>query len=484
MRLWWVVLAAGCTRPPAPIAADAWSNDGPGLGATQFDAQALLTRCAVLDGGPEDVDHHNLVGMHNGYLVLPWAPEEGGGGISFFDVSDPCSPIEVGRGFSEFMRESHTLSFGTVDGRDYLAVDYIADGGRIGGVGFWDVTDPTAPFWASELALDGFVYPDSYTRLTLSTFWQGPYLYVSGAFNGVYVVDVSDPLNPSAVAQFNLEPPTSVGTVHVVGTRALISSSGLARTAIVDVSDPLQPAPVAGADWSTEDANGDPRPFYFANLLGQYAVYARNGRAGGPIVYDLSDPDAPEWQGDAESGDEGGYAMRHEDVVFIGDSEAGRLYDLNNDLALIGELALQGDLDTVTPVGNVLVASVDEGGVPGEGSVIMPWKTAPDTRGPVLELAIPADGDTFVATTARIGLSYNEAIARRSVHPGSVRLTDAKGFAVDAAFHVQEGIVNISPTLPLLRDSEYRVEVAAGGVSDVSGNAVDDSVIWGFTTEP
>jgi hypothetical protein len=273
--LWWVLLAAGCTRPPDPIGADAWSNDGPGLAAVQFDEAALLVRCAILDGGPEDVDHHNLVGMRNGYFVLPWAPEDGGGGISFFDVSHPCSPVEVGRGFSAFMRESHTLSVGTVDGRDYLAVDCIADGGRSGGVGFWDVTGPTAPFWASQLALDGFVYPHSYTRLTLSTFWQGQHVYASGAFNGVDVVDVSNPLIPVAVAQFNLDPPTSVGTVHIVGTRALVSSSGLSRTAIVDLSDPVQPLPVAGADWATEDANEEVRPFYFANWLGQYGVYGR-----------------------------------------------------------------------------------------------------------------------------------------------------------------------------------------------------------------
>jgi hypothetical protein len=138
------------------------------------------------------------------------------------------------------------------------------------------------------------------------------------------------------------------------------------------------------------------------------------------MVYDLADPDAPEWLGDAPSADEGGYAMRDEDVLFIGDSEAGRLYDVTDGLSLVGELALQRDLDTVTPVGNVLVTSVDERGVVGEGSMIMPWQAEPGTRPPELELVIPPDGATFVAVTARIGLSYNESIARRSVHAGSV----------------------------------------------------------------
>lgn len=477
-----LLLAACGPRYDWPEASD-WSNRGPGIGEVEFTGDALLTRCAVLDGGPEDIDHHNLVGMHDGYLLLPWAPEDGGGGISFFDMSDPCSPLEVGRSFSETMRESHTLAFAQLDGRDLLAVDYIDEGGDIGGIALWDVTDPSAPVWLSELALEGFLYPDSYTRLTLSTFWQGEYLYVGGAFNGVYVVDVSDPLAPVEATRFQLDPPTLVGTIHIVGNKALVSSSGLSRTAVLDLSDPLLPEPIAGADWRTEDETGDELPFYFANWLGRYGVYARNGRGGGPIVYDLADPTAPELVGHAPTEDEGGYAMRQGDTIFLGDSERGRLFSLP-DLSPMGELFLPGDLDTVTPIGNLLVASVDERGVEGEGSVVMPWATSPDRQPPRLELVDPPDGATFVPSTARVGLSFDEEIARRSVHEGSVRLMTRRGEPVLVYVNVQEGIVNLTPREPLLAGESYEVQVVAGGVADISGNAVLDETVWIFTVAP
>jgi hypothetical protein len=68
---------------PAP---DDWSTRGPGGPARAFVADELLTSCAWLNGGEGSAQHHNLVGMHDGWLMFPWAPEDGGGGISFFDV--------------------------------------------------------------------------------------------------------------------------------------------------------------------------------------------------------------------------------------------------------------------------------------------------------------------------------------------------------------------------------------------------------------
>ena len=52
-----------------------------------------------------------LVIPYRGLLVMPWAPEWGQGGLSLFDVSDPCDPQKVGEGFHERMRESHAVGF-------------------------------------------------------------------------------------------------------------------------------------------------------------------------------------------------------------------------------------------------------------------------------------------------------------------------------------------------------------------------------------
>jgi hypothetical protein len=49
-------------------------------------------------------------------------------------------------------------------------------------------------------------------------------------------------------------------------------------------------------------------------------------------------------------------------------------------------------------------------------------------------------------------------------------------------FNVQESIVNFTPDEPLAPDSTYIVGVMAGGVTDVSGNAVAEDLVWRFST--
>lgn len=466
----------------------AWSISGPG--GPQVAQTTLNEPCAWLTGGPQDVEHHNLVSIHDGWLVMPWSPEDGTGGLTLFDISDPCAPARVGEGWDARMRESHTLAFGEVDGRTYVAVDYheqTADGEVLGGVGFWDITDPTEPVWVSQLALPNYFYPDSYIRVTLSTFWQGDAVYVSGAGNGVFVVDASDPLNPALVNTVTLETPHLVGTFHVVGNLAMSSSAGLARTVMMDVSDPWNPVPIPGGDFQVTDEEGQPRSYYFSNVGGKYGLFARNSDGGGPVVYDISDPTAPLKVGAAPTPDgDGGYVFRHEDKLFVGDSNFGSIYDFSDPAAPteLARLQLQGDFDTLTPIGNVAIGSVDAGGAPGQATAVYPWAAQPDSRGPVAELFSPADGDGLQALTSRIGVSFDEQIEAKSAHAGSFRVWSADGRAVPGRFHVQENLVNFTPDDLLKPDTTYVVELPAGGLADVSGNPTTETVGWSFTTAP
>ncbi|MFT4627776.1 MAG: hypothetical protein ACI8PZ_006463 [Myxococcota bacterium] len=478
--------ATGALVFPAP---DAWiSATGPGVSHVAFPEEELLQPCAYLTGGEGDSEHYNLSVVHDGYLWFPWAPEDGGGGISVFDLSDPCAPQLIGEGWDDRMRESHSLAFSEVDGREYLAVDYhevTADGRVLGGVGFWDVTDRAAPAWVSELALPGYYYPDSYTRVTLSTFWVGPTLYVAGAGLGVFVVDATDPLAPALVTTVKLDTPHLVGTFHVVGTTAMSSSAGLSRTVLMDVSDPWAPAPLPGGDFNVVDDDGTWREYYFSNVGGRYGLFARKDHGGGPIIYDISDPAAPERVSQALSPEgDGGYVFRHEDRLFVGESGFGAIYDFSDPShpVELARLYISGDVDTVTPVGNALIASVDSGADPGQGAAIMPWRAEPDGRGPVVEWHQPAAGATFVPTTARIGLSFDELVESASVFEGSFRVWDADGVPVEGRFNTQESLVNFTPLEPLADDVTYLVEVPAGGIVDVSGNPTSAGLVFRFST--
>jgi hypothetical protein len=470
---------------PAP---EAWRDTvhGPGGSQASFGEADLFQPCTYLTGGPEDREHHNLAVMHDGYLVLPWAPEDGGGGVTTFDMTDPCAPAKVGEAFAEGMRESHTLAFGEVEGRTYLAVDYHRDleDSVEGGVGFWDVTDPADPRWVAELALPGYVYPDAYLFVTLSTSWQGDVLYAAGGFNGVFLIDVRDPLHPALIGQHRFDPPMLVGSLHVIGDRALAAPAGGARAVWIDLSDPLSPAPLPAGDFPIRDREGHEVSSYFSNVAGRYALFARNHNGGGPIVYDLA-YDAPSFVADHFTllGD-GGYVFGHEDRLFFGDSNFGTIYRWEEPTVIeeIAPLALQGDLDTVSPAGNVAIVSVDDDAAPGRSSAVVPWSREPDRRGPRLGMSRPPDGATLVAPTARVGLSFDEMIEGVSVHPGSLRVWDERGVAVPGRFNAQENLVNFTPDEPLEDDTTYFVLLPAGGIADGTGNALEEDVAFSFST--
>ena len=245
----------------------------------------------------EDAEHHNLVVMHDGYLAMPWSPEDGGGGLSFFAFDDPCAPRLVGESWHPEMRESHTLSFAHRDGRDWVAVDSMtqdAEGNVTGGgIGIWDISDPTAPRWASTLVLPGFNYPDAYLRVTLSTFWMGDLLYVAGALNGIFIVDVSDPEAPMLLDTYTFEPGLLVGTIHAIGPGRHGQQRGRRQDRPVGPLGSSFSAADPRGDFTVTDASGAPTLYYFANVAGPYGLFARKEDGGGGDGVDISQPSLP-----------------------------------------------------------------------------------------------------------------------------------------------------------------------------------------------
>ncbi|WAS95590.1 Ig-like domain-containing protein [Nannocystis punicea] len=467
-------------------------DEGPGGPQVGFTDAQLGVECATLDGGMDgDVgngelhdteEHHNLVQMFNGYLLMPWAPEYGvNAGVTFYDVSDPCAPKAIGSHQSPEMRESHSLGFANYGDRWYMAVDQM----RLllgGGIEIWDITDPTAMEVVSKVEVPNFFYPDAYQRVTLSVFWQVPYLYVAGADNGIFIIDASDPYSPELVAQHKFDPILRAGQVQVVGNLLMTSAAEGVRTALLDVSKPDFPQPIAGGEFAI------PREAYFSNLAGGHAYYAPKEGGGGLIVYDISNPGAPALVGDFASGGNGGYVFVKDEFAFVGESEFANIYDLTDpsDPTPVRTMTLTGDLDTITPIGNVAVLSVDDKADADRGSTIVPWAKEVDTTPPRVTWAWPADGATDLPLTSRFGLTFNEFVATKSAWAGSVRLyetgTDPALTRVDGHVSAQEVIVNFSPGAPLKPGTQYTLEVPAGGIHDYNGNAIAEPFTITFTT--
>ena len=202
------------------------------------------------------------------------------------------------------------------------------------------------------------------------------------------------------------------------------------------------------------------------------------------MVMDISDPTAPTYLSDFRSDGNGGYVFYDEGFAFVGESSFATVYDLRNlpEITEVGRGQLPGDLDTFTPYGNVAILSVDEDDEDDIASAVMPWTTEPDLTGPAVLRIVPADGETGVATTSRIGVAFNEMIEPSSVFAGSIRLTDEDGVAVDGWGSGQENIASYSPKSPLKSGMTYTIEVMADGVLDINNNPTEQTTTATFTT--
>ncbi|MEZ4467746.1 MAG: Ig-like domain-containing protein [bacterium] len=153
----------------------------------------------------------------------------------------------------------------------------------------------------------------------------------------------------------------------------------------------------------------------------------------------------------------------------------------------MAELHLKGDLDTATPIGNVVVLSVDDKADPDQGSSVVPYQTEPDSR-PPRHLGLAPDGATDLPVTSRFGLVFNEFVSVKSAWAGSIRLY------VDGLDRIRrrpggrtlqrpgEHRETSRPPRPLARGTTYRLEVPAGGIADFNGNRLVRPFTATFTT--
>jgi len=461
---------------------------GPGGPQREFASSALYKNCAFIDGGSRDVlDHHNAVYMFDGYLLMPWSPESGAGGITLFDISNPCQPRTVGSGHSPDMRESHTIGFSNLGGT-WAVTASLRSGGSAGGVLFWDLSNTTAPAPVKRLELDGHRYPDAYKRVVLSTFWQPPYVYAGFGDNGVAIIDARNPRDPSVVKIYRPQPTMRVGQVQAIGNLLIVTAAEGPRTLLLDISDPVTPQPIPGGAFRAVDRGGSERDAYFTNAFGGYIWYARKESGGGFIAMDIHDPEQPRFAGDFRSEGEGGYVSAQEPYVFVGNSKTAEIYDVSDvdHATKLATLDLTGDLDTITAIGNIAVLSVDDGADSNKASALAPWRPHPDAVAPRVTWGWPADGATGIARGSRFGVTTSEMIEPRTAWEGSVRLyrtgVEPEVGRVPATIAVQDFIVQLVPLCKLAPNTEYRLEIPAGGLRDATGNPIEQTWTATFRT--
>ncbi len=197
---------------------------------------------AVIDG------KHVFCAMHHGLMIL--------------DITDPSSPVEV---------SSYNL-FAGIGQSIAVSGKYAYMGLRGGGMLILDISDVTSPQPVSEFPVVNWV-----SALCV----VGTNVFVSDAFQGLRVVDVSDPANPSEI-NFS---PTLIGQSDEIsvaqGDYLYLSDDRDLR--IIDISVPANPQQVA-----MYHAPNMIRDFSPADTLGYLAA-----GDSGLIVLNIADPASP-----------------------------------------------------------------------------------------------------------------------------------------------------------------------------------------------
>ncbi|MCH8745955.1 MAG: Ig-like domain-containing protein, partial [Chloroflexi bacterium] len=440
---------------------------GPGLGNLTYSPSELFQPIGVI----QSPSGHGNAAMVNGYLMVIYSTDGGGssgdGGIEFWDVSNPRTPVLVAQHDTidtHGLREAHGFAFSNSYPGSYMVAQAVK------GIQFWDLTDPSSIALLSYLDLPGINGGD-YSGVWW-VFWQAPYVYVAGTGNGLYVVDATDPANPLLVNQV----PTgqiggiNPGTVFAVGNLLVLMEAAAGGYATMDISDPTNPVLIqvfAGK-------NGYSHVFAAGKIL----TSGGNGDPAKMYVHDVTHDGAISYVGEVGSGlGNGGYGSYQDGFFHSGFSSKYAKFDIAN-LTQVGSgsSGIGGrDEDFGQVLGNLVFVGNDHPG----GSALIVHQTAPDTVGPDVRWAHPQNGSVDVALSSRVGVSMSDNVEIASVTSTTFTVRPVGGFPVTGKYSVQMGLVNFAPDASLQPDTTY--EVVVSGVKDLVGN-VGGTWVSQFTT--
>lgn len=445
----------------------------PGVPALEFDTAELFTELSVING-EQAPDYHGTAFWYNGHLGIVYAKGMFEGGLSLFDITDPRDPVLVGQGNHPLQREGHSTGFIQTSTLGWLAVSPASNG-----INLWDLNDPTDPHVAYNVELPGII-PSDYD---LGTWWvavQAPYVYVAGSFNGLYVVDLTDPARGKVINQLRMDGGFRCGSLYVAGNYLVQFSSEGLYTRFFDISDPGKPALVKEVEQQGTA--------YAAHFNGGYLYLARE--SGGLELMDVRDLQNPKTLSYIHADGGGAYLTVQDDAVHLGNSNRYYKIDAKDKTRplIVGsfepDVSVDYDTDFASHLGNLTVVSDDHVLTQlNVGSRIVAHDTLPDTLAPRVTFVSPANGATNVPLTSRIGVTMSDQILVTTATQQSFIVRKVGGTQATCTFSVQQELVNCWPQV-LDPESQYEVIIAANGMRDWAGNPVATQFRSTFTTGP
>jgi hypothetical protein len=186
----------------------------------------------------------------------------GSGGVGVFDVSEPTLPFKV----AEY---SHCFGVYNVTISDSLAICRTNQG-----VGIFNITDP----------LDCVEISYFQTRADVDMDVQGNYVHLTDPAGGMRILDITDPVNMFEASHYYLPGLPMVIKIFVQGDFAYLIGSGNYEFGIVNVANPANPYVVGGIPYN------DTFSLYDVHVVEDYAYC---GSADGLKIIDVSNPYNP-----------------------------------------------------------------------------------------------------------------------------------------------------------------------------------------------
>ena len=182
-------------------------------------------------------------------------------GVQIINITNPSSPtavaaIEDGATYPT-LGGAYSITTAQIGSKHYALVAALFDSG----VQIIDITDPANPSPVASVT-DGATYPTLGGAYSITTAQIGSKHYALVAAtdeNGVQIIDITDPANPSPVANVTdgatypeLYGAQSVTTAQIGAKHyALVAAWGDDGVQMIDITDPANPSPVASATDST-----------------------------------------------------------------------------------------------------------------------------------------------------------------------------------------------------------------------------------------
>lgn len=421
-------------------------------------------------GGPMGA---NVVIVTHGYLMVLFAPDSGRppGVLHFYDVSKPRQPVlkhRVSDAHTARFREAHSLPVTFVGGKEYAAIQ------TIDGVQFWDLTNPLAAAYVSQLDLPGVAGGD-YDNVAWQADWQGRYLFVSGANQGIYVIDTQDLNRPTLLAKVpnGRTGGFRVGPIFARGPYLVVSNMDQnGAYSVLDITEPEQPALL-------DTVRGLPR-MYSMTATGK-RIYGA-GRDGDFLIHSFSDPTSIEQVRVARIEQDSLYVAAQDHFVFSGRQDDFVKIDVRDEEnpVIVGQGALgrdRPDHGQVTPLGNLLFVGNDH----GSGSALF-CHAERDDMPPAVDAIFPAHGSVQQDPRSRVTIVFTDFIDTRTLGPATVAVRPRGGTALPGVYSYNFNTVSFSPNTELEPNATYEIVLAKGGVRDVTGNGLAEEIVARFST--